>query len=128
MGNVKTRKHSFPDETYQIGIDFDGVIHKNSKGFYDGTIYDKPINGAKNALKKLSRKYNVVIFTAKAKPDRVLIENKTGVELVWEWLQKNKMDTYVKEVTSEKPRAVAYIDDKGITFSDNWEQILDNLL
>ena len=26
----KIRQHSFKDETYQIGIDFDGVIHKNS--------------------------------------------------------------------------------------------------
>ena len=116
------------EEQKTIAVDFDGVIHKNSKGFHDGTIYDKPIIGAKNALKKLSKKYTIVIFTAKAKPDRVLVNNKTGVELVWEWLQKHKMDMYVKEVTAEKPRAVAYIDDKGIRFRDNWNQILENLI
>ena len=31
----------------QLAIDFDGVIHKNSKGFFDGTVYDEPINGVK---------------------------------------------------------------------------------
>ena len=37
--------NGFADENTQIGIDFDGVIHKNSKGFHDGTIYDEPIEG-----------------------------------------------------------------------------------
>ena len=33
-----------------ICVDFDGVIHKNSKGFHDGTIYDDPVEGTKEAL------------------------------------------------------------------------------
>ena len=48
---MRIRKHSYPDETYQIGIDFDGVIHKNSKGFYDGTVYDDPVNGVAESSK-----------------------------------------------------------------------------
>ena len=110
-----------------IAIDFDGVIHKNSKGYFDGTVYDEPIKGSKEALKKLSKKYDVVIFTAKAKPDRGLINGKTGTELVWEWLKEYKMDKFVTKVTAEKPRAVAYIDDKGITF-DNWDNVLEEIL
>ena len=35
----------------QIAIDFDGVIHLNSKGFYDGTIYDNPVPGAVESIK-----------------------------------------------------------------------------
>ena len=35
----------------QIAIDFDGVIHKNSKGYYDGTIYDEPVEGSLEAIK-----------------------------------------------------------------------------
>ena len=109
-----------------IAVDFDGVIHKNSKGYYDGTIYDEPIKGSKEALKKLSEKYDVVVFTAKAKPDRGLVNGKTGTQLVWEWLKEHKMEKYVTKVTAEKPRAVAYIDDKGITFT-SWEQTLKEL-
>ena len=51
---------------------------------------------------------------------------KTGTQLVWEWLKKYKMDKFVTKVTAEKPRAVAYIDDKGIRFN-NWNQVREDL-
>lgn len=114
------------ENTQQIAIDFDGVIHKNSKGFYDGTVYDEPIEGAVEAIKELSKKYEIVIFTAKAKPDRPLVNGKTGAELIWDWLEKYNIQQYIKKVTSEKPRAVFYIDDKGIKF-ESWIQTLQIL-
>lgn len=114
------------ENTNQLAIDFDGVIHKNSKGFNDGTVYDEPVEGALDAIKELSKKYTIVIFTAKVKSDRPLVNGKTGKELVWEWLKKHHMSQYIKDVTSEKPRAIAYIDDKGIRFTD-WNSTL-NLL
>ena len=117
--NNEIREHSFPDEEKNIAVDFDGVIHKNSKGYYDGTIYDEPMDGARTSLEKLSEEYDVVIFTAKAKPDRGLINGKTGTQLIWEWLKKHEMDEFVTKVTAEKPRAVAYIDDKAIKF-ESW--------
>tara|TARA_Y100000296_G_scaffold84928_1_gene119582 strand:- start:217 stop:597 length:381 start_codon:yes stop_codon:yes gene_type:complete len=123
---IEPREHSFQDETYQIGIDFDGVIHKNSKGFYDGTIYDEPVPGAKEALEEISKKYKIVVFSAKARKDRMLINGKTGVELIWEWLEGHNMSQYISEVTAEKPRAVCYIDDKAIQFLD-WESALNNI-
>ena len=43
------------ENTNQIAIDFDGVIHKNTKGFYDGTVYDEPVEGAIEAIKSLSQ-------------------------------------------------------------------------
>lgn len=124
--NKGIREHSYPDEAVNIGIDFDGVIHKNSKGFYDGTIYDDPIEGAYEALEKISKKYTVIMFTAKAKSDRGLVNGKTGTELVWEWLKKHDMAKFVSKVTSEKPRAVIYIDDKALRF-DNWNDCHSDL-
>ena len=124
--NKGIRKHSYPDEEINLGIDFDGVIHNNDKGFYDGTIYGDPIEGTEDALKTLADKYTLICYTAKAKPDRMLINGKTGTELVWEWLKKHKFDKYISKVTSEKPRAVAYIDDKAIRFS-NWDHCLASL-
>jgi hypothetical protein len=118
--------NGFADENTQIGIDFDGVIHKNSKGFHDGTIYDEPIEGVEEALKTIASKYTIVLYTAKAKADRPLVDGKTGAVLVLEWLQKYKLDQYVAAITAEKPRAVAYIDDKGIRFN-NWQDCLAEL-
>lgn len=126
MPDKNIRENSFPDELKNIGIDFDGVIHKNRKGYYDGTIYDDPVEGSYEALETLSKKYDIVIFTTKAKPDRGLIDGKTGIELVSEWLEKYDMLKFVKSIVSEKPRAVAYIDDKGIRF-ENWENCLQQV-
>ena len=122
----KIREHSYPDEQINIGIDFDGVIHKCSKGYYDGTIYDDPIPGSYEALEQLSKKYTVIIYTCKAKPDRGLVSGKTGTQLVWEWLEKHNMSQFISKVTSEKPRAVCYIDDKAYRFKD-WKSCLEQV-
>ena len=120
----KIRKHSYPDEQINIGVDFDGVIHKCSKGYYDGTIYDDPIPGAFEALQRLSEKYTIIMFSAKARADRGLVNGKTGIQLIWEWLKKYDMAQFVSKVTAEKPRARFYIDDKAIRFTD-WESAFE---
>jgi hypothetical protein len=125
--DIEIRENSFPDETYQVGVDFDGVLHKCSKGFYDGTIYDPPIKGSHNALRMLSEQYVIIIYSAKAKSDRPLINGKTGIELIWEWLKEHDMDRFVKEVTAEKPRAVFYIDDKAVRFDGDWSDTFEVL-
>jgi len=111
-------------ENKNLAIDFDGVIHKNSKGFYNGTVYDDPVDGSYEALKYLSGQYKLIIFSAKARSDRPLIEGKTGIELIWEWLEKHNMKQFVSDVVSEKPRAIYYIDDKAIHFI-NWKNTLN---
>jgi len=116
----------FQGDSKNIAIDFDGVIHNDDKGFHDGTCYGDPIPGSIEALKTLSNQYNIVIFTAKAKSDRPLVEGKTGKQHVESWLKKHDVLSCVKEITSEKPRAWIYIDDKGYRFSD-WAQTLDFL-
>ena len=116
------------ENKHQIAIDFDGVIHANSKGYHDGTIYDSPNPGTEDALKQLSHQYQIIIFTCKAKSDRPLINGKTGKELIKDWLIKYNLLKYIYDITCEKPRAAFYIDDKGYRFS-NWSstiKFLDN--
>ena len=113
------------DEKNQLGLDFDGVIHKNSKGFHDGTVYDEPIDDAVNSIKYLNETlgYDLVIYTCKANPERPLVNGKNGIELVWDWLEKYNIKDNIKDVTYIKPNAIAYIDDKGIKFN-NWDDCI----
>jgi len=109
-----------------IAIDFDGVIHRNSKGYHDGTLYDFPVEGAAEALKLLSKKYTLIIYTCKANPERPLTNGKTGVELIWEWLDKYNLKQYISNITDKKPRAAVYIEDKAIRF-ESWDKTLRSI-
>ena len=113
----------FEKDAKNIAIDFDGVVHSFDKGYHDGTCYGEPLKGSLEAIEVLSRHYNIVIFTAKAKPSRPLVNGKTGTELVQEWLEKHNVMKYVSEITAEKPRAFLYIDDKGYRF-ENWKHTM----
>ena len=119
-------KEVVKNETNTLAIDFDGVIHDHNLGFHDGTCYGKPIKGAIDAIKLLSKKYTIIIFTCKANPNRPLIDGKTGIELVWGWLKKYNIDKCIKDVTYNKPNALFYIDDKAIHFN-NWDNTLDHV-
>ena len=116
----------FENELNNVAVDFDGVIHNFDKGWHDGTCYGEPLPGSIEAIKILSKKYNIIIFTAKAKKNRPLVNGKTGVELVKEWLEKYDLLDYVNEITSEKPRAKIYIDDNGYRF-ENWVKTLNDI-
>jgi len=94
-----------------IAVDFDGVIHKYSKAYHDGTIYDEPIEGARDALRLLKKKgYKVVVSSVRDVGD------------ISDWLHRYKIK--VDEVTNYKPKAVAYIDDRGIRFT-TWRDMLN---
>ena len=113
----------FKNNKIVVAIDFDGVIHNAHQGWGDGTCYGDPLPGSIEAIKQLSTQYEIIIFTAKAKSDRPLVNGKTGIELVKEWLDKYNILKYVKEITSEKPRAELYVDDNGYRF-ENWKDTL----
>ena len=114
-------KHS---EKNTIALDFDGVIHKNSNGFGDGTIYDEPLDGALDSIRKIKSKgFDIVIYTCKANSKRPLIHGKTGIDLIWEWLKEHGVNQYIDDIVSEKPNAICYIDDKGVRF-ENWDKTM----
>ena len=99
-----------------IAIDFDGVIHEYSLGWGNGSIYDQPMPGTFAALQALKEKgYKIVVFSTRAK------EQKDDITT---WLKCFDLAQYVDEVTHEKPRAFAYIDDRAIRFT-NWRDMLN---
>lgn len=93
------------DTLKTLAIDFDGVIHRYSRGWSDGSIYDPPMAGAVEAIEELKSEYNLVIFTSR--------QNLAEVE---EWLEKY-FEGWKPEITNRKPMAHAYIDDRAIRFS-----------
>jgi hypothetical protein len=111
---------------YSIAVDFDGVIHRYGKGWHDGTIYDEPIAGAREALARIHRRYRVVIFTIRVNPDQPGHDRQR--ERMDEWLARHGfvVGDHYDEITHVKPPALAYIDDRALHFLD-WEQALAEL-
>lgn len=109
-----------------IAIDFDGVIHKNSKGYYDGTVYDDPVDGAIEAIKELASRFTIILYTFKGHPERPTVNGVDGIQGTWNWLEKYGIKEYVKDIVWGKPNAKIYIDDKGYKFN-SWTETLKDL-
>lgn len=113
-----------------VAVDFDGVIHRYSRGWADGTIYDPPLEGSGDALRELMKDYAVFIHTTR------------DADTVAKWISRQFYidtvtypDGYLPEfwnrrdailVTNRKLPAIAYIDDRAIRFRF-WDQALEEL-
>lgn len=100
-----------------IAVDFDGPVHNYDRGWCDGTVYDSPTDGVFKAFQKLSKKgYKIVIFTARddLEPVKIWINDR---------LKELELDHLKIEVTNKKPKAIMYIDDRCVRFT-NWKDIL----
>ncbi len=107
-----------------VAVDFDGVIHRYSKGWNDGTIYDPPVDGALAALERLHRRYDVVIFTTRVNP--AMRGADTQMDEIVRWLERHgfRKGQHYDDITHAKPAALVYIDDRGLHFRD-WDKALD---
>lgn len=112
------------EEKEKILIDFDGVIHKYSNGWQDGSIYDDPVDGAKEAIDELKDDFEIVIFTTRASSE-ANEDVDDQIENVKNWLRDHEI--YFDRITSEKLPAFAYIDDRGIHFDGDWSSALEEV-
>lgn len=114
----------YPDAMKTIAIDFDGVIHDNSLGYNDGKIEGEIIPGAKKAIRKMHKRgYKLVLFSCKARNDRLPVGGKTGKQLIKEWLTLNGIDKYFSDITAQKPSCWLLIDDNCYQFN-TWGEFL----
>ena len=118
-----------------IAVDFDGVIHRYSKGWHDGTVYDEPHEGALEALRDLMDRFAVFIFTSRHTPQVAEWLEARGFKTTTDdsmYLQKPEWDGLFWDtggellITNRKLAAAAYIDDRAIRF-ESWEQALADL-
>jgi hypothetical protein len=104
------------DKKKTISIDFDGVIHKYSKGFQglDNT-YDPPMDGAIDSLHQLYEQgFILKILSSRPK------------EFIYPWLEKWGISHLIDEVSNHKFAATIYIDDRGYHFKD-WETTMKEI-
>ncbi len=94
-------------------IDLDGVLNNYTK--YDENYIPNIKQGAKEFLEKLSDKYELVLFTTR---NSKLAEN---------WLKKENIDCYFKEITNIKKPAFIYLDDRALKFNGNFSQTLNDI-
>jgi len=129
--------------TKTISIDFDGVIHRYSKGWHDGTIYDEPMEGAFEYIKRLMDEGYCVYVLSTRSPRQI----KKWLDYhLWRWDSFSDNDqavfysfkpevipfwvkTWQKQrilgITNRKLPAVAYIDDKAVRFEGRWDMEID---
>jgi hypothetical protein len=108
-----------------IAIDFDGVIHQYSKGWYKGEIYDPPVKGTREAITKLKNEgHKIIIFSVRT--NKIYHQGEGQLQLMRNWLAEHNIP-YDKIWNYGKPIADVYIDDRAVTFRGNWEQTLNDI-
>lgn len=109
-----------PEKIQTIAVDFDGVIHKYSKGFNGGEIYDKPVRNAFKGIQYLQKMGFAVYIHSTRDPQQIIewMENHApeikcaqvpSTDFFWNY-------TDVVGVTDRKLPAVGYIDDRAVPF------------
>lgn len=104
----------------KIAVDFDGVIHRYSKGWHDGTVYDPPMEGCYEAMSKLKeRGHRIIIFTTRG--NDVKLKNEVERFLL------RHMIPYDEIYSGGKPPAHIYLDDRALRFTE-WEKAFFDIL
>ncbi len=111
----------------RILIDFDRTIHKYSKGYDDGSIYDEPFGNVKKYVDKLKDMgYEIVIFTSRVSKEEFPDKYIEYTNKVKDWLNKNKI--YFDKITSDKLPSILIIDDSSYRFMGNWDEEFPKIL
>lgn len=102
-----------------VVFDFDGVIHSYTSGWRGATeIPDPPVPGIAEAISNIREKYNVVVVSSRC-------SHYAGSEAIQRWL--DKYGIVVDSISSTKPPAVCYIDDRALYFDGHPETLLQKI-
>jgi hypothetical protein len=101
-----------------VAVDFDGPIHAYRQGWQDGSIYDDPTPGAAEAIRKLSERYKVIIFSSRA-------DSQDKMSAMGEWMTGHEMDGW-STITNRKLPWEFLIDDRVIRW-ESWSQAWDTI-
>lgn len=108
-----------------LSLDFDGVLHRYSKGWQSGALYDPITDGFFEWAEEAVKTFKLVVFSSRSKDIR-------NIDDMYEWYlsQLVKYEEATGRVVADevrymdfvqhKPTAFLTIDDRGLTFTGNW--------
>lgn len=117
-----------------VGLDFDGVMHRYSRGWQGGRIYDPPMPGTGDAVREILDLEAAFVLTAREDLDAVAgwIEREMDIPCLIDdpyesrhfWDERGRL-----LVTNKKYPARAYLDDRAVLFTreGGWERALMDL-
>ena len=99
------------NERYTVAVDFDGVIHSYTSAWHSPEfIPDPPVEGAIQWLCQMAvDNFDIVIHTTRA-------ATAWGRQAVFEYIRKHGFTGPIKDITTEKPSALIYLDDRAWRF------------
>lgn len=102
-----------------VVFDFDGVIHSYTSGWQGvDVIPDPPVPGIKEAIEAIRQTYRVVVISARG-------TTYGGEKAIKEYLKKHGIE--VDAITTKKPPAVCYVDDRALCFDGRSEDLLEKI-
>ena len=112
-----------------IAVDFDGVLHAYSKKWSDGTIYDNPIPGSREAMQTLLDKgYEVVIYSTRGETRTVKnVEQPHQRHDMKIWLDKHQIPYTRIHDEPGKPLCKLFIDDNAYRFTGDWVKCINDI-
>ena len=93
-----------------ILIDLDGVLNEYT-GEFDKNYIPTIKKGAKNFIEKLSKNFEIKLFTTRNKI------------LASKWLLENSLENYICDITDKKDLCWLFIDDRCINFNGNYDNL-----
>lgn len=110
-------------------IDFDGVVHRYSKGWQNGVIYDDVTDGFYEWAEQAAKQFKLVIYSSRSSTEEGRMA--MGAWLIDQrrkWRAKGGMhETEAPlefDFADQKPAAWLTIDDRCIRFTGDWGEPL----
>lgn len=107
-------------------IDFDGVIHRYSRGWQGGELYDPVTEGFFEWALEAQELFTLVIYSSRSKSAEGRLDMQIWLDVQFqEWKrkaigQRGKIAKPVFTFANEKPNAFLTIDDRCVRFDGVW--------